>query len=283
MQDPKVKGTWNVHDVLLETSAKLDFFILFSSVSGVMGHSLQANYSSANTFLDSFVQYRHSLALPCSVIDLGAVEGFGFLHERASRANQYHSLGLSFLGEQEVIDAVHVSILNSYPRQELGTRDSRGPRTNTSQIAVGLRMTTHSSKDMVNNILGCDPRYSMYGNQHSSAPKSDAEATDTGIHKLVELVEASPELLSHPDTQNVVTQEVGQMLFFLMQVPKAQQDVNRSFASLGIDSLIGVEIRNRCRRTLGLDLTVLDILSSATIRGLGELLLSKLKERHQRA
>jgi hypothetical protein len=70
---PKVQGTWNLHHALERHGSTLDFLLLFSSTSGVLGQPGQANYSAANTFLDSFVQYRHAQGLPASVIDLGPI------------------------------------------------------------------------------------------------------------------------------------------------------------------------------------------------------------------
>ncbi|KAJ8130650.1 hypothetical protein O1611_g2979 [Lasiodiplodia mahajangana] len=78
---PKVQGTWNLHNITLSRQLDLDFFLLFSSLSGIMGQVGQSNYASANTFLDAFVEYRTGLGLPCTAIDLGAMEGVGYLSE----------------------------------------------------------------------------------------------------------------------------------------------------------------------------------------------------------
>ncbi len=59
--DPKVKGTWNLHHESVSAAADLDFFVLFSSISGIIGQPGQGNYASANTFLDAFAQYRMTL------------------------------------------------------------------------------------------------------------------------------------------------------------------------------------------------------------------------------
>jgi hypothetical protein len=56
---------------------QLNFFVLFSFMSGIIGMPGQANYAAATTFMDAFVQYRHSQHLPASVIDVGAVDGIG--------------------------------------------------------------------------------------------------------------------------------------------------------------------------------------------------------------
>uniref|UniRef100_UPI001F58368C SDR family NAD(P)-dependent oxidoreductase n=1 Tax=Bacillus cereus group sp. BfR-BA-01441 TaxID=2920348 RepID=UPI001F58368C len=54
---PKVIGTVNLDEASREL--ELDFFILFSSVAGVMGNLGQADYASANNFMDSYTTYRN--------------------------------------------------------------------------------------------------------------------------------------------------------------------------------------------------------------------------------
>ncbi|KAF2144356.1 uncharacterized protein K452DRAFT_222743, partial [Aplosporella prunicola CBS 121167] len=69
---PKVDGAWNIHNALGDTP--LDFFILFSSLSCVVGQVGPANYAAANAFLTAFTQYRHSL-------DIGVMEDVGYVCE----------------------------------------------------------------------------------------------------------------------------------------------------------------------------------------------------------
>ncbi len=45
---PKVAGAWNLHQ--LTQSMDLDFFMMFSSISGVLGSLGLGNYAAANTF-----------------------------------------------------------------------------------------------------------------------------------------------------------------------------------------------------------------------------------------
>src|SRR5216117_149977 len=74
----KVQGTWNLHRATVAAGAELDFFVLFSSISGTIGQPGQANYAGANTFLDAFAQYRNRLGLAASAIDIGVVEDVGY-------------------------------------------------------------------------------------------------------------------------------------------------------------------------------------------------------------
>ncbi|TCS93645.1 non-ribosomal peptide synthetase [Hazenella coriacea] len=59
---PKVKGLVNLDEA--SKDLPLDFFILFSSISGTMGSSGQADYSMANAFMDHYAAYRNSLIRP---------------------------------------------------------------------------------------------------------------------------------------------------------------------------------------------------------------------------
>jgi acyl transferase domain-containing protein/thioesterase domain-containing protein/acyl carrier protein/N-acetylglutamate synthase-like GNAT family acetyltransferase len=56
---PKVAGTVNLD--LATRDMHLDFFILFSSGSGAMGNAGQADYSTANAFMDFYSTYRNDL------------------------------------------------------------------------------------------------------------------------------------------------------------------------------------------------------------------------------
>ncbi|BBB92538.1 MAG TPA: SDR family NAD(P)-dependent oxidoreductase [Methylomusa anaerophila] len=57
---PKVRGLINLDHATKDL--ELDFFILFSSIAGGIGNPGQADYSTANAFMDVFAKYRNTLA-----------------------------------------------------------------------------------------------------------------------------------------------------------------------------------------------------------------------------
>ncbi|KAI8281403.1 Highly reducing polyketide synthase [Colletotrichum sp. SAR11_57] len=117
--DPKVQGTWNLHNALQQhQSEPLDFFFLFSSLSGLGGQIGQANYAAGNAFLDAFVQYRHSNGLACSVLDIGIMEDIGVLAREQNRLEALRATKQHCLHEQDLLDALELMIRRSQPVSE---------------------------------------------------------------------------------------------------------------------------------------------------------------------
>eukprot|EP00923_Selenidium_pygospionis_P045810 GHVN01079079.1.p1 GENE.GHVN01079079.1~~GHVN01079079.1.p1 ORF type:complete len:3270 (-),score=711.43 GHVN01079079.1:66-9350(-) len=70
---PKVNGAWNLHKALEERglNRSLDIFLVFSSVSALLGNYGQTNYAAANSALDAFVEYRRRLGYAGQSIQWG--------------------------------------------------------------------------------------------------------------------------------------------------------------------------------------------------------------------
>src|SRR5262249_14196316 len=93
---PKVKGAWNLH--VHTRGAPLDFFVLFSSVSSMVGAPAQANYVAANSFLDALAHYRQAIGLPAVSINWGQLTEVGYVarHEQVEKhLNRQGILGIA--------------------------------------------------------------------------------------------------------------------------------------------------------------------------------------------
>lgn len=76
--DPKIQGSWNLH--LHIPSDHLEFFIILSSMSAIIGNSAQANYCAGNSYADALAHYRHNLGLPATTLNVGLVTNASHFH-----------------------------------------------------------------------------------------------------------------------------------------------------------------------------------------------------------
>jgi len=80
---PKVDGTKNLD--LISRNYNLRYFVMFSSISSLIGNIGQANYSAANSFMDKFSIKRKKLGLPSTCINVGAIGGAGMIDRKISK------------------------------------------------------------------------------------------------------------------------------------------------------------------------------------------------------
>lgn len=82
---PKLAGAWYLHE---ETKhIDLDMFVLFSSLSSMLGAPGQANYAASNAFLDGLAQYRRAKGMPAIAVNWGPWAEVGMAANSQVEAN----------------------------------------------------------------------------------------------------------------------------------------------------------------------------------------------------
>ncbi|GKZ77685.1 type I Iterative Polyketide synthase (PKS) [Aspergillus niger] len=266
--NPKVKGAWNLHNVLPKN---LDFFILFASLSGNLGYYGQSNYAAANTFLDAFVQYRHGLNLPASVIDLGAVEDVGFVSRHPEILKRLNNTFGQTVSEEELRNAFHLAVTRPGPgRPDIGKHPA-SRHYNASQIAVGLVPTSTAA------FLARDPRLSVFYNL-KQGQKTQRKKQDSKLDTFVDDIKTNPTLLDDPNSVRLISREIRKQVETLMMIEPQSDGALPTLSQIGVDSLVGIEIQNWWRSMFGVDVTLLQLLEADSFQKLGELAVRQLDE-----
>jgi acyl transferase domain-containing protein/NADPH:quinone reductase-like Zn-dependent oxidoreductase len=251
---PKVDGTWNLHHAL---SSDLDFFVLFSSTSGLVGQYGQANYAAANTFLDAFVQYRHSQGLAASVIDLGVMEDVGYVAESANLLEYFRLLDADLLTEDNMREGVRLAISRSFasPQQQAIQKHS-----NPSQITLGVRSHLPILDPKNRIIWKRDRRFAVYRTVESTAPR--ISTTDESLRTFLNQLASGGTGNLGDGKAEYLAKEIGRILYGFMMKDPEEMKMDQPLAALGLDSLVGIELRNWCRTQIGFDISILEIMQS---------------------
>ena len=229
---PKIQGAWNLH--ILTRHQPLDFFVLFSSAASMLGSAGQANYSAANTFVDTLAYYRQTQGLPGLSINWGTVAEVGVANklqadERAKKR------GMKPLAPQQVLEALEW--LMSTPCVQIGVM-----RIHWSQFLKQLSVSTFFS-----NVRETS--------QDSSVVRSE----------FLQQLEVAPDrerwelLIAH------VQWQVAQVLGLN---PSQPIDLEQGFFELGMDSLTSVELRNRLQNSLSCSISATLAFNYPTVKEL---------------
>ena len=211
---PKVLGAWHLHRATEDRD--LNLFVLFSSVTGVLGNSGQANHAAANAFLDQLAVHRRALGLPSQAIAWGAWSGLGESEEQRERIErQLAAAGTGWITQQQGLQA-----FDRLVRQDL---------TSSSVIAVDWPVFAAGHD-------GCPPLLEELVPATTDAT-ADAEASaDDLLSRLREAPTAQRE--------NLLVSFLQQELQAVLHLPMAPSP-SVGFFDLGMDSLMAVELRNR--------------------------------------
>jgi acyl transferase domain-containing protein/NADPH:quinone reductase-like Zn-dependent oxidoreductase/SAM-dependent methyltransferase len=264
---PKVDGTWNLHNAL---SFDLDFFVLFSSTSGLVGQYGQANYAAANTFLDAFVQFRHGQGLVASVIDLGVMEDIGYVAESSNLLDYFRQLDADLLTEDDMREGLRLAIARSFLNpQEQATQKYSNP----SQITLGVRSHVPMSDPMNRIIWKRDRRFSVYRTIESIAPR--LSTTDEKLRTFLNQLASGGTSSVGDDKAEYLAGEIGRTLYVFMMKDPENMEKDQPLHTLGLDSLVSIELRSWCKTQIGFDVSILEIMQS-TLMDLGRKALNSL-------
>ncbi|MER6030050.1 SDR family NAD(P)-dependent oxidoreductase, partial [Streptomyces sp. NPDC001851] len=228
---PKTDAARNLHE--LTQDQHLSAFVLYSSVSGLLGTAGQANYAAGNTYLDGLAAHRRAHGLTGLSLAWGLWSG-------------EHGMGGS-LSEPDRARWARSGILPLPPEQGLALFDAALAADTALAVPVLLNPGALNAADELPSPL---LRGLVRARPARPAAKTAGGATPTDAvwaRRIAELPEEERLDAVLDEVRAVVASVLGH------RDPNGI-DPERAFKEIGFDSLAGVELRNRLGTVTGLRL-----------------------------
>ena len=213
---PKVAGADNLDR--LTRALKLDYFVLYSSATTLIGNPGQAAYVAANGYLEGLARRRRRTGLPALAIAWGAIEDVGVLaRSEATRDALLDRAGIKGMPAQDALRLMGEALA--------------APATSVDDAVVAIAPIKWSAARRHLTVLKA-PAYQKLTSQ-------DEATTDTKdkIDIAALVAGASPDE-ARKTIGDLIVDEIARVL----RLPR--EDVGRStpLAEIGLDSLMAVEL-----------------------------------------
>ncbi|KAF2637935.1 ketoacyl-synt-domain-containing protein [Massarina eburnea CBS 473.64] len=263
----RVQGTQNLRTVLPRA---MDFFILLSSVNGLLGSISQANYAATNTYLDGFADYYTTPESPIISLDLGWMNFAGTVAESKAITQRMAETKCA----RPVTENEMLGFLDYYCDRE------RIRSATTRHVSIGIQAqgTRASWKHGYLDRPIWKHMLHAASVQESAAtttfPPSPAEPEKK---KLVNISSQLSKAISVAEAHNVSVQGLRWKIATDLGIPEDDVDPSKPLHEVGVDSLLAVQIKTWVREEMGADISVFDIMGTKSMSQLCLQMVSKSK------
>ncbi|WP_159050597.1 SDR family NAD(P)-dependent oxidoreductase, partial [Streptomyces cellostaticus] len=226
----KADAAWNLHE--LTEGAGLAGFVLYSSAAAVMGSAGQGSYAAANAFLDALAAYRRERHLA------GQSLAWGLWAQTSEMTGHLEGAGLSRLrrgGVQPMTTEQGLALFEA--ATALGAPLAVPARLDLMVLSRGGRPVPALLRGLAAGGVSARPTAAVAtaADAGGLAARLAALSPAEREHDVVEIVRAAAAVvLGHERAGDI--------------------DPQRAFRDMGIDSLTGLELRNRLAAETGLSL-----------------------------
>ena len=239
---PKMAGAWNLH--VATNGQPLEHFVCFSSFSNVIGVPKQASYNAGNAFLDQLAHYRRAQGLPALAVNFGALLGAGFVERDRQTGVALATLGLGAFQLDEALQALERLLF-----------------VDGAQAAA--------ARVDWNAVLRLSPLAGTSATYHALLSASrEEESRGTLVARL--------RVATHDHRARLVQDFIVAQVAGVFGMTEDRIDRAASLTTLGLDSLMILELTNRVEREVGLRIPMASLLSGPTVVELSQTVLRLL-------
>jgi hypothetical protein len=252
----KINTSKNLHELLPND---LNFFILLSSLAGVVGQMASANYAGGCAYQDAVAKYRRAHGQTALSLDIGWMSNIGIIAEKEAYQRQREtSNDMQPIDDKELLALL---TLCCDPNNPIGL-----PPLSEGQVLFGLRTPADILEE------GQQPP-ALLERPLLSAFSFFAGNNNTPVQAVDHAENAREVFQNSSDTgerQQVVVRAIAAKLARAMSISPDDVEPSKPLSSYGVDSLMAVELRNWINKEFISTVAVFDIIGSISIAGVAE-------------
>ncbi|BBM86751.1 polyketide synthase [Candidatus Uabimicrobium amorphum] len=239
---PKIQGAWNLHQAT--ASYDLSCFVMYSSITSLLGSPAQSNYTAANAFLDSLAHYRVSRGLKATVINWGPWSEVGMATR--SDARQRRAFGI-----KDVSPVAGMNIMHSLLAQDA---------SQAAVVDIDWRKYIKQFPQQIPQYLESVTR---------GLQQKRVEGATSEFAKSLENIPLS-ERRSH--VVEFLSGEVAKVLGLDANEVEREQ----ALQEMGLDSLMAVELKNAVETAIGSELPTTLLFDYPNIEAMADYLVTDI-------
>ncbi|KAL2017344.1 hypothetical protein VTK56DRAFT_2267 [Thermocarpiscus australiensis] len=261
----KVQSSYNLHRLLPQD---LDFFVLLSSLAGVVGQMGSANYAAGCSFQDALARHRLARGQPALSLDIGWMKNIGIIAETSAYQRQRHRAA-----DMQPIDASELIALLTLifdPANPLPTPAHAQP----GQLLFGLRTPAdllargRTVPALLERPIFAAFSYHRTGVRVESPSSSVVVTTSSSADESVLFRRAAA---GSRERTKIVRRALATKLARAMFIAPDDVEPTKPLSAYGVDSLMAVELRNWFRKQFGANVSLFDIMGGVPISKIAEM------------
>ncbi|MEU1801556.1 SDR family NAD(P)-dependent oxidoreductase [Streptomyces sp. NPDC019937] len=213
-----------------------DFFVVYSSIAALVGNLHQAPYAAANLHVEALVRARRAAGRPGLALAWGGIGETGYVARSGLTENIARS-GLGLLPPETACEALHRCLSRGAVSTTVGFVDW----ARLAKILPALRA----------------PRF--------TAQRSPETASGAGAESFQERFEKAS---GATEQAALISDTLTDLTAAILQTLPTRLDRSANLADLGLDSLMGTELKATLHRVFGCDLPVMELMAAGSVDGL---------------